>query len=89
MATCICFDISEKNGLIDIFCTVIRCHVLLMLVKYHLAVCDIYVIMAICCYILCVCCNIVEKNGLSLFTFGTVINQNGDVMHVQYILVLC
>ena len=36
-----------------------------------------------------VCCNISEKNGLILFTFGTVINHNKDLMHLKYTLALC
>ena len=39
---CVCFDISEKNVLNLFKCgTVIRCHTLLMLVKLHLALCQI------------------------------------------------
>ena len=30
-----------------------------------------------------------EENGLILSTFGTVINQNRDLMHIKYILALC
>ena len=39
-------------------------------------------------FILCVCCNITEKNGLILFIFGTIINHNRDLMHVKYTMAL-
>ena len=54
-----------------------------------IALCQISVIMAICSYILCVCCNISEKKGLLLLLiFGTVINHNRDLIHVKDTLAL-
>ena len=36
-----------------------------------------------------VCCDILEKKGLNLVIFGTVINHNMGLMHVKYNLAVC
>ena len=82
-------DISEKNMVIVVIGgTVIRYHMLLMLITYHLALCQIWVIMATFSYSLCICCYISENNGLILFVFGTVIRYQVLLTHVKYNLAL-
>ena len=56
-----------------------------MHVKYNLALCQIWAIMPI----FYICCDIAEKYELILFIFGTVINQDRDLMHVKYTLAMC
>ena len=60
---------------------------LIMLLKFNLALCQIWVIMAICSYILSVV--IARKWMLILFIFGTVIHHNKACMHVKYALARC
>ena len=82
-------DISEKNMVIVVIGgTVIRYHMLLMLITYHLALCQIWVIMATFSYSLCLCCYISENNGVILFVFGTVIRYQVLLTHVKYNLAL-
>ena len=70
----VCCDISATNVVIFLFIfgTVIRYHVLLMIVKQHLAMCQIEVIMATFYYILCICCAISKTNWLILSILGRV-----------------
>ena len=83
---CIWCDILKKNGLnLFIFGTVIRYHVLLMHVKWHLSLPDLSNYGAACVAI----SHISEKNGLIVFIFDTVIKHNRDLMHVTYTLALC
>ena len=51
--------------------------------------CQIWVIIVTLSYILCICCDISEKNWLMLFIFGTVIGYHVLLMHVSYHLALC
>ena len=56
---------NYKKNVVVVFTsgTVIRYDALLRFVKYHLVLCQIWVIVANCSYILCICCDI-SKKGL-------------------------
>ena len=86
LSTC---DILEMNVVIlFILGTVIMYNVLLILVKQHWALYQIWVIMATFSYILCICCDISEKNGI-LVIFVTVSRYHVLTTHVKYHLALC
>ena len=87
---CLLWYLREECGDVVIFGTAIRYHKLLMLVKYHLALCHIWEIMATFSYILCTC-TILEKNGLILFIhlFGTLIRYHMLLMGVKQHLATC
>ena len=40
--------------------------------------------MATFSYILCICCDLSQKNGLILFIFGTLIGYHVLLMHIKY-----